>query len=157
MNIVKTIQLCVLTNSVLLFIIFTIIYNIADEKLLRIGYSKDLIILGIQIDTYNKYIYLHLIIFLTEFIYALVYEYANPILYFNIFNEDKKEINHFSKNQLQLYGQTLWFTTSIKNAVMLLVSIQQLDILISKCISYEIAVFFVIRNLLNNKTFIRHS
>ena len=153
MNTVKAIQLCVITNTSLLFIIFTIIYNVADKNLLRIGYSQDLVILGVAIDTYDKYILLHFLIFTTEFLYALVYEYANPILYFNIFNEDKKEIKCFSKNQLQFYGQALWFTTSIKNAIMLLVSIQQLDILVSKCISYEIAVFIVIRKLLNNKQF----
>jgi hypothetical protein len=154
MNTVKAIQLCVCANATLLFIIFTIVYNIADKNLLRIGYSKDLVILGVPIDTYDKYIILHTLIFSTEFVYALVFEYANPILYFSIFNEDKKEITCFAKNQLQFYAQTLWFTTSIKNAVMLLVSIQQLDVLVSKCISYEIAAFIIIRHKLNNKIFI---
>jgi hypothetical protein len=154
MNTVKTIQLCVLTNTILLFVIFAIVYNIADKNLLRIGYSDELVILGVPIDTYSKYITLHIIIFTTEFFYALIYEYANPIMYFNIFNEDKKEIEEFTKNQLQFYAQALWFSTSIKNSVMLLVSIQQLDILVSKCISYEIAVFFVIRKLLSKKTFL---
>jgi hypothetical protein len=154
MNTIKTIQLCVFINAFLLFIIFATIYNIADKNLLRIGYSKDLVILGVPIDTYDKYIMLHIIIFTTEFTYAIIYEYANPILYFNIFNEDKKDIMHFTKIQLQFYAQALWFTNSIKNAVLLLVSIQQLDVLISKCISYEIAAFIVIRKLLNKKNFL---
>jgi hypothetical protein len=154
MNTPKAIQLCVFANATLLFIIFSIVYNVADKNLLRIGYSKDLVILGVPIDTYDKYITLHTLIFSTEFVYALVFEYANPILYFNIFNEDKKEITCFAKNQLQFYAQALWFTTSIKNAVMLLVSIQQLDVLVSKCISYEIAAFIIIRHKLNNKIFL---
>ncbi len=154
MNTVKAIQLCVFVNTMLLFVVFALVYNIADRNLLRIGYSKDLVILGVPIDTHEKYIILHLIVFTTEFVYALIYEYANPILYFNVFNEDKKEIHEFTNFQLQFYAQALWFSTSIKNSLMLLVSIQQLDILISKCISYEIAVFFVIRKLLSKKQFI---
>lgn len=154
MKTLTSIQMCVFINAFLLCIIFGLIYNIADSNLLRIGYSKDLVILGVPIDTYNKYLLLHFIIFITEFCYALVYEYANPILYFNIFNEDKEKIIDFSKNQLQFYAQALWFTTSMKNSIMLIVSIQQLDILVSKCISYEIAVCIVIRQKLNKKMFI---
>ena len=96
MNTVKAIQLCVFINTLLLFVVFALVYNIADRNLLRIGYSKDLIILGVPIDTHEKYIILHLIVFTTEFVYALIYEYANPILYFNVFNEDKKEIHEFT-------------------------------------------------------------
>lgn len=154
MKTLKVIQLCVFTNTLLLCFIFGLIYNIADKSLLRIGYSKDLVILGIPIDTHDKYVTLHIIIFVTEFCYALIYEYANPILYFNVFNEDKKLITDFNKLELQFYAQALWFTTSIKNSIMLLVSIQQLDILISKCISYEIAVCVVIRQKLNDKLFV---
>ena len=86
MKTLKLIQLCVCVNTVLLCFIFGMVYNIADEGLLRIGYSDDLVILGIPINRYNKYITLHFIIFFTEFCYALVYEFANPILYFNVFS-----------------------------------------------------------------------
>ena len=154
MNKIKKIQLCVSVNIGLLFIISSLVYNIADKNLLRIGYSSNLIILGVPIDTYDKYLALHFIIFFIEFSYALVFEYANPILYLNIFNEDKIEIIDFKKFELQFYAQALWFSTSIKNAIMLLISIQQLDILISKSISYEIAAFIVIKQKLNNKIFI---
>lgn len=86
MNLITSIQLCVFINTSLLSAIFCLIYNIADNNLSQIGYSKDLIILGVPIDTFNKYLLLHFIIFITEFCYALVYEYANPILYFTPFN-----------------------------------------------------------------------
>lgn len=93
-------------------------------------------------------------IFLIEFCYALVYEYSNPIMYFNIFNEDKKEISNFSKLELQVYAQSLWLLTSIKNGLMLLVAIQQIDITMSKIIYNEIAAAIVIRKLLNKKKFV---
>jgi hypothetical protein len=75
-------------------------------------------------------------------------------MYFNIFNEDKKEISNFSKLELQVYAQSLWLLTSIKNGLMLLVAIQQIDITMSKIIYNEIAAAIVIRKLLNKKKFV---
>jgi len=157
MNTVKTMQICIIINSSLLIFIMAIITKYADNNILQYGYSKDLVVFGITIDTIDKYAILHLMIFLVEFCYALVYEYANPILYFNIFNEDKKQITDFTKFELQLYAQALWFLTSIKNGLMLLVAIQQIDITLAKIIYNEIAVGIVIRKVLNKKEFIKNA
>lgn len=154
MSINTTIQKCIFLNTALLGVIAITIYKCADETMLRVGYSKDLMIIGISIDTLEKYIILQIYIFLIEFCYALVYEYSNPIMYFNIFNEDKKEISNFSKLELQVYAQSLWLLTSIKNGLMLLVAIQQIDITMSKIIYNEIAAAIVIRKLLNKKKFV---
>ena len=136
-----------------MIITIIIILNNADKKLLRIGYSNDLYVIGVQIDTFNKYMLLHFYIFMIEFCYSIIYEYANPIMYFNVFNVDKKNISDFSKFELQIYTQSLWFLCSLKQAFMIIVSITQLDIAIAKTIYNEIAVAIVIRSLLNNKTF----
>jgi len=146
----RNIQLCIVTNIVLLLGIVAIISKYSE---LQYGYSDNLVILGITINTPEKYVLLHCVVFLTEFIHSIIYEYANPILYFNVFNDERKHITDFGKNELQLYAQSLWFMTSIKNAFMLLVSISQIDIILCKILYYEIAVALVIRNKLNHKTF----
>ncbi len=153
MQINKTIQLCIVINGILLSCIAGIIFRFADESMLKIGYSKDLIILGVTIDTMEKYIFLQFLIFLVEFCYALIYEYANPIMYFSIFNADKRVITDFGKLELQIYAQSIWFLTSLKNGLMLLVAIQQIDITLSKIFFNEIAAAIVIRSLLNKKEF----
>ena len=48
----------------------------------------------------------------------------------------------------------MWFITNIKTALMLLVSISQVDIAISKVIYAEITSIFTIRSLINAKTFL---
>ena len=153
----KKIKICVFFNLLLVIAIIIIITLNADKKLLKIGYSNELYIIGVQINSFNKYLLLHFIIFTIEFCYTLIYEYANPIVYFNIFNIDKKEITEFGKLELQIYAQSLWFLCSLKNAIMIIVSITQLDIAISKVIYNEIAVAIVIRILLNNKIFIKNN
>jgi hypothetical protein len=154
MQVNKTIQVCIVINGVLLSCIAGIVFRFADERMLKVGYSKDLVILGVTIDTFDKYLFLQFMIFLVEFCYALIYEYANPIMYFSIFNADKVIINDFSKLELQIYAQSIWFLTSLKNGLMLLVAIQQIDITLSKIFFNEIAAAIVIRNLLNKKQFI---
>lgn len=149
-SIVRKIQLCVATNFILLLSIAIVICKYSD---IQYGYSKNLVIVGVTIDTLHKYVLLHLFILAVEFIHSLTYEYANPILYFNIFNDEKKHISDFTKLELQVYAQSMWFFTSLKNGFMLLVSITQLDIILAKIIYNEIAVTLVIRNKLNKKVF----
>lgn len=153
MTVNKTIQVCIFINTILLSCVACIIFKYADEDLLKIGYSKDLVVIGVTIDTLDKYLILQFLIFLIEFCYALIYEYANPIMYFSIFNADKSVITDFSKFELQLYAQSIWFLTSLKNGMMLMVAIQQIDITMSKIIFNELAAAIVIRKLLNKKQF----
>lgn len=152
----RKIEVCIMTNLMLLICIVSLIYQFADNETLAIGYSDDLIVLGIAIDTLPKYIMLHITMFVIEFLHSIIYEYANPIMYFNIFNDQKKYISDFSKVELQVYAQSLWFLTSIKNGFMLLVSVSQIDITIAKVIYGEIAIAIVIRNILNSKIFIQN-
>lgn len=150
----RKIQICIGVNFFLLIMISGFIFNFADNKLLRIGYSKDLVVMGIVIDTPDKYFLLHLCIFTVEFSHSIIYEYANPIMYFNVFNVDKKVITDFKRFELQVYAQSLWFLTTIKNGLMILVAITQIDITLCKIIYSEIAIAIVIHNLLKNKSFI---
>ena len=152
----KKIQICIVTNFALLIGVISIICKFADNATLRYGYSEDLVVLGVTIDTLDKYIMLHVVIFVVEFSHAIVYEYANPICYFNVFNDQKKYITDFTKFELQFYAQSLWFLTSVKNGFMLLVSITQIDITVAKIVYAEIAIILVIRNILNNnKIFVK--
>lgn len=151
----RKIRACIVTNFTLLVFVIGIISKFADSDTLRCGYSKELVVLGVTVDTLDKYICLHLVIFFVEFFHAIVYEYANPICYFQVFNDQKKYITDFTKFELQFYSQSLWFLTSVKSGFMLLVSIVQIDITIAKIIYAEIAVMIVIRNILNGKIFVK--
>jgi len=149
----ENIKKCIFCNFIIIIIfIFTIIYN--NNTSLKIGYSDTLIILGIKINDIYKYILLQLNIFLIEFIYELTYEYANPKLYFLVYNDDKKDIEDFSRFELQFYSQFLWFLTSIKNGLMLLISVSQIDLILSKIIYNEIAYIIVVKTILKKKNFI---
>lgn len=150
------IQACIVVNFGLLMIIAGFVFNFADSNMLRIGYSKDLVVMGIVIDTWQKYLMLHVCIFFVEFWHSIIYEYANPIMYFNVFDADKKVITDFGKIELQIYAQSLWFLTTVKHGIMVLVAITQIDITLCKIVYSEIAIAIVIYNVLKNKKFVKN-
>lgn len=152
----RKLQIAITSNLLLLLSTIGVIYTFADRDVLRVGYSKDLVVLGITIDTLDKYLMLQLIIFLVEFFHSIIYEFANPIMYFQVFDAKHKYITDFTKLELQFYAQTLWFVTSLKTGFMMLVSITQIDITVCRIIYSEIAVVIVIRNLLNEKIFVKN-
>lgn len=151
------IQICIAVNFMLLVMVGGFVFGFADSKMLRVGYSDDLVVMGIVINTLEKYIALHFCIFFIEFWHSIIYEYANPIMYFNVFNGDKKIISDFGRIELQVYAQSLWFLTTVKNGLMILVAITQIDITLCKIVYNEIAVAIVIRNLLKDKVFVREN
>jgi len=149
------IQVCIAVNFLLLMIIGGFVFGFADSKMLRVGYSDELVVMGIVINTMQRYVILHCCIFFVEFWHSIIYEFANPIMYFNVFNADKKIIEDFGRVELQVYAQSLWFLTTVKNGLMILVAITQIDITLSKIVYNEIAVAIVIRGLLKDKIFIK--
>ena len=83
----------------------------------------------------------------------LIGEIANPIIGFNIYNPDKMVITEFTKNEIQLYGNSLWLIDGFKSLMLIMVSITQIDLALIGMLSSEIMAIFTIRMLLNEKEF----
>lgn len=127
-------------------------YN-GNSKYIRFGPNDDLEVLGMLIDTNTKYIYFQILMLIVEVINCFVKEIGDPILGFSVYNPDKKYITDFTKNELQFFANTFWFVGSIRRALMVVVSISQIDIAILRVCYSEITTIFTIRMLLNEKVF----
>jgi len=148
---------CVFMNFLLFFFIVisvVIFNNNNNNNYFKYGPNDDLDILGIKINTTDKYIYLQLFLCFVEMSRAWTNEIASPILGFNIYNPDKKIITEFTKNELQLLANIMWLINSLTNALFILITISQIDIAILRILYSEITTIFTIRLLLNDKTFI---
>ena len=84
---------------------------------------------------------------------CFIAEIAHPIIGFNIYNPDKKVITDFTKLELQLYGNLMYTIDGIRDVVMIVMSISQIDIALWGILCSEIASIFTIRLLLNEKEF----
>ena len=146
---------CVFINFLLfIFIVITVVIFNNNNNYFKYGPNDDLDILGIKINTIDKYLYLQLFLCFVEISRAWTNEIASPILGFNIYNPDKKIIKEFTKNELQLLANIMWLINSLTNALFILITISQIDIAILRILYSEITTIFTIRLLLNDKTFI---
>jgi hypothetical protein len=82
-----------------------------------------------------------------------IIEVGFPILSFSIYNPDKKVIEDFSKNELQLYGNTMFALNSLKNTLAVLVTISQIDLALCQVLFSELTSLVTIRMLLDKKEF----
>ena len=139
-----------------LLIIITIpivLLNNGTSSYFKWGWSDNLVLIYIPINTRARYIWVCVYIVLIKASGVLIGEIANPIIGFNIYNPDKMVITEFTKNELQLYGNTLWFIDGFKKLMLIMVSITQIDLALIGMLSSEIMSIFTVRMLLNEKEF----
>lgn len=155
-----TLKWCVLVNVCLLAFLVSMCALFTDTKknvYMRYGPNESLNILGITIDTWPKYVLLQLCIFAFQIADTIIQEFASPVLGFNIYNPDKKEITDFTRFELQFFAQSFWLINNIKSAIMLIISITQMDLAMSKVVYSEIAGIYTIATLIAQKTFVNHN
>ncbi len=149
-------RMCIMTNLVLFGVIGFSIFTFSDgqeNKYLRFGPHEDLNIIGVKINTWKNYILLQVFLAFIQITDVVINEIANPILGFNIYNPDKDEITEFTRTELQMYANVHWMVNALRNTLMVLVTISQLDIAVLRVIYGEITSFFTIRMLLKEKKF----
>jgi hypothetical protein len=84
---------------------------------------------------------------------VIINEMASPILGFNIYNPDKKEITQFTRFELQFYANSMWLLNGLKRVLMVVVSVSQIDIALLRVVYSEITSWYTIRILLLEKKF----
>ena len=126
-NIRKKVQICILSNLVLLFIITLpiIVLNTGDSTYFRYGWSDDLILISFPVNTKMRYMIVCLYIILIKASNVFISDIVGPILGFNIYNPDKKVITDFTKNELQLYGNVNFLINGFKRIMTIMISITQ--------------------------------
>ena len=151
-------KLCVISNLLLLIVIIGIIISFSsrEDKYWNYGPNVDLMVISVKIDTWIKYYWLLLFITILKISNVIISEVAHPILGFNIYNPDKKIIVDFTKNQLQIYGNLMYFIDSVRDVFMILITISQVDIALFGVLVSEVTGIFTVRMLLNEKEFTKN-
>ena len=157
MNVNNKLRICIFANALLLsgIIIIISLCGSKESKYWRFGPNEDLVLINVHINTWNKYYYLLGVIAFIKVTQVIINEIAQPIIGFNIYNPDKKEITDFTKFELQLYGNIMYLIGSIRSVLMIMLSITQIDIALFGAVVCEITSIFTIRMLLNEKIFVK--
>lgn len=155
----QRIKLCIFGQLLLLIsvIIPTILLANNDSKYYRFGPQDDLIVISIKINTWTRYAILLLYILAIRVCKVFITELGMPILSFNIYNPDKKEIEGFTRNELQVQANIMYMLNAIRYALTLQLIIIQIDIAIISAIFSELASIPTIYLLLKDKKFIKNN
>lgn len=152
----KRLRLCVVGNAVLLTGIIAVLCLTGkggDSSYWKFGPSKSLVVINVALDTWAKYAVFLLFLSVFKIFQVVIAEIAHPIIGFNIYNPDKKQITEFSKLELQVYGNAMYLIDGVRNALLVMVTISQVDIALFGVIVSEATSVYTIRMLLNDKRF----
>jgi hypothetical protein len=154
----KKVWMCLISNFITMIIVLCIVCIFRSDKstYFRFGPSDNLIVISVEIDTWKKWIFLNLFIWLVKGCDVMVNEIGSPILGFRVYNPDKKIIDDFSKNELNFLANAMWFVNGFRGVLMAVITITQVDIAFSGMIVSEIVSIFAVRHLLNCKTFTKN-
>lgn len=146
--------LCLIVNGGVLLLVSILISIFAEESdYWRFGWSDNLSIIGVKINSMATYLALLMTLGIINIARVIVEELGMPVLQFSIYNPDKKIITEFTKNELNFYGNAMFLVSNLRNLLMTVVAVTQIDIAVWALLCSEITTFATVRMLLNEKTF----
>lgn len=155
MNKILVLKICIISNLLLLFIFLFgfFIFNNQESKYFNFGWSDNFVFVSITIDTPVKYFGLCFFIMSTNIFEVFLNDLANPLIAFSTYNPYKNTIKDFSRFELELYSNLIYFVQVSKTFLKIAVTVSQFDIALWSLLSSQIAGSYVINYLLNEKTF----
>lgn len=145
-----------LIGNLFLLVVISILISIFqsdNSTYFRFGPSDNLIVISVSIDTWIKYNLVLILVGFIRIIDTISNELGIPVLGFNVYNPDKKHISEFSKNELQFYANATFMASAIRSTLMTVINVTQIDLALFSTLISELASFYTIRVLLNEKTF----
>lgn len=149
---------CLGVNIALIVVIVAVVawfYDAGQQKgkYMSYGPSDRLEIVGVTVDTWEKYGWTLFVIAVMAVSDVIVNEFGMPLISFYVYNPDRTHVPEFSRNGLQFYTNTMYIVNAFKSLFTILVSVAQIDIAVFRVIVSELATFVTVRLLLNRKTF----
>jgi hypothetical protein len=154
MNTNRKLRYCLVGNTIILFFVLIVALVFKDNSdYWNLGPNTRLKVISVTIDTMEKYYMLLFIVALLNVSKVIIEENAMPVLGFNIYNPDKKVITDFTKNELQIVANLMYFITSVRSVFTVMITISQIDIALFSVLISELTSIATIRFLLNEKKF----
>ena len=126
-----------------------------NDSYFNIGWSKNFMFFSVVINTPSKYFILCSFIILMNVTEILMDNIAVPIIQFSTYNPYKSTIVDFTRSELEVYSNLLFFIQIIRRFLLVFVTLSQIDIAIISWASSQTSAFFAIKYLLDNKHFSR--
>lgn len=137
--------------SLMLILAFTFRDN--QNKFLRFGPHDDLIVVSVRIDNWGSYGALLVLLFVVTLSRAYTKEIGEPIGRYMIYDMNTKHITDVSMFKLVVYSNLMYFFSMIRDMLLTLVGITQIDLSLWAIIIYTCVQIGAIIWLLEDKIF----
>ena len=137
----QRLKLCIIGQFVLLISVVIPIVLLANKQstYYKFGPNEDLIIISIKINTWLRYGILLIYVFIFRVCKVFITELGMPILSFNIYDPNRKKVEGFTRNELQIQANTMYMLNAIRYALTLQLAIIQIDIALISAIFSALA------------------
>ena len=155
----QRLKLCIIGQFVLLISVVIPIVLLANKQstYYKFGPNEDLIIISIKINTWLRYGILLIYVFIFRVCKVFITELGMPILSFNIYDPNRKKVEGFTRNELQIQANIMYMLNAMRYALTLQLAIIQIDIALISAIFSELASIPTIYILLKDKEFIKNT
>lgn len=155
MDKILILKTCIAVNLFFLFIfiISFFVLNSDNSSYFRFGWSDTFVFVSMTIDTPLKYITLCLFIIILNMSEIFLNDLACPIIQFSTYNPYKTNIGDFSRFELEMYSNLIFFIQSSKRLVQVITTLSQIDMAFISLLSCQLSAGLTIRYLLDNKSF----
>ena len=153
MNPVIRTRVCLIFNLITLIAIVCIISIVGTGKYLNFGPSEDLDIIGVKIDSWEKWAIVNILIVFISISDTFITEWGMPFITFRIYDPDCTVIKDVRPVELQILANGMYFCWSAKNVLYTLCYVSQIDFAIFRVISGELTTIITIRGYIKEKEF----
>ncbi len=152
----RKVQVCLVLNVCLLCAISSIVFSFASgSKYLRAGWAEEFDLIGVRINSPSRYYLLLALIAIMNAVKVIVAELGEPVLVFNVYNPDKKNITDFTKQELMMYANFMFFVSNTRAVFDVLITVTQIDIAFFSIAVEQIISVCTVYILVREKTFAR--
>ena len=154
MRAVDKVRLCLVLNACLLVAVLSTIVTFSSKtKYFRSGPHDDFVLISVAIDTWERYVLLLGFISIMNCIKVLVAELGEPVLCFNVYNPDKRVITDFTRVQLLVYANAMFFVSNTRRVFEVMITITQFDIALFSIVVEQMASMGTVYYLVQEKEF----
>ena len=152
---IDKVRMCLILNSFLLFAVLFFIFNFAStSKYFRAGPHTDFVLISVPINTWERYTLLLCFISVMNCIKVLVSELGEPVLCFNVYNPDKQVITEFSRSQLLVYANAMFFVSNTRRVFEVMITVTQFDIAVFSIVFEQLISMCTVYYLVQEKEFL---
>lgn len=129
------------------------ILNNGQTSYFRCGWSKDFTFVSVTIDTAVKYYSLIGLIITLNTFEVFLNDVAYPLITFSTYNPYKNDITDFTRFELELYSNCIYFIQASKRILSIATAVSQVDVALIGLASCQLSAYLAIKWLLEQKTF----